>query len=241
MNIIIQIIVGILIADILTGLFHWFEDTYLDYGISIPIISEIAKDNEMHHYFPRNLLAESYLENCWFSLPGTVFILLMVYLFNKSIFTDYPYLIATFAIFGSLSNIFHRLTHMRNCEKHPIIIALQKTGLMCSHEHHSKHHTTEPDGKYCAITNYTNYFLDSINFWRMLEHGIYLITGIQPSRKKGYDDYSEIQNHIHANAKLECPDKPTKQDIEVLKEKLKEFYSKGNQGSLIQLSLRPPL
>jgi hypothetical protein len=237
MNIIIQIIVGIIIADILTGLFHWFEDTYLYYDIGIPIISEIAKDNEMHHYFPRNLLAESYLENCWFSLPGTIFIIFLMYLCNKSIFIDYPYFIASFAFFGSLSNIFHRFTHMRNCEKHPILIALQKTGLMCSHEHHSIHHTTEPDGKYCAVTNYTNYFLDSINFWRMLEHGIYLITGIQPSRKKGYDDYSEIQNHIHANAKLECPDKPTKQDIEVLKEKLKEYYSKGNQGS----PLTPPL
>ena len=29
-HILLQIVIGFLLADIVTGVFHWFEDTYLD-------------------------------------------------------------------------------------------------------------------------------------------------------------------------------------------------------------------
>ena len=40
-----QILIGLFIADLFTAFFHWFEDTYLEYCINIPILSQIAKDN----------------------------------------------------------------------------------------------------------------------------------------------------------------------------------------------------
>ena len=84
MNIILQIIIGFLIADLLAGIFHWFEDTYLDYCIDVPILSDIAKDNELHHYFPRTILSYSYLENMYVTFPLTIVFLLILYLLNKS-------------------------------------------------------------------------------------------------------------------------------------------------------------
>ena len=77
--------------------------------------------------------------------------------------------------------------------------------------------------KYCVVTEYNNYVLDRIYFWRILENIVYIFTGITPSRKMAYDDYCEIHNHMHQNAKLECPDKPTKEDVEELKRKLKNY------------------
>ena len=53
MNFIFQIIIGFLLADFLSGFFHWFEDTYLDYCTNIPILSTVSKDNELHHYWLR--------------------------------------------------------------------------------------------------------------------------------------------------------------------------------------------
>ena len=50
-------------ADILAGFGHWFEDTYIDYCCTFPGLSEIGKDNELHHYFPRAMLQKSYFEN----------------------------------------------------------------------------------------------------------------------------------------------------------------------------------
>jgi hypothetical protein len=221
-NTILQILIGFILADIISGTFHWFEDTYLDYCIDIPIISEIAKDNEMHHYFPRTLLAYSYLENIQISILITLTIIFLLFLILKKSLFKYPYFITSLIFFIINANIFHRFSHMRDCENNYIVILLQKTGILCSHKFHSIHHT-KIDEKYCVISEYTNIFLDSIYFWRFLEYIIYLFTNIKPNRKQSYDDYYKIHNYMHENAKLECPDRPTKKDIYELSQKLKLY------------------
>ena len=220
-SIILQIIIGFILADFFAGFFHWFEDTYLDYCIDIPIISQISKDNELHHYFPRSMIAYSYLEHVSITFPLAFGILFVLYVINKSLFR-YRYFIFSLAFFSIVSNIAHRFSHMRDCENHAIVRFLQKTGILCSHEHHSIHHKKSTE-KYCVISEYTNYILDTLHFWRILEYVIYVVTGIKPSRKQSYDDYYEIHNHMHENAKLECPDTTTKRDVEELIQKLKEY------------------
>lgn len=221
-NIILQIILGFLLADLFAGGVHWFEDCYLDYCIDIPILTNIAKDNEMHHYFPRSIISYSYLENMTYTLPFFIMLLCILYLFTPSILVKYPYFIATTFFFSIIANIIHRFSHMRDCENNVCVKMLQKCGIFCSHSHHSLHHTLIKE-KYCVITEYNNYILDTILFWRGLEYIIYLTTGLSPTRKQSYDDYVSIQNHMHENAKIECPDKPTSEDIKELHEKLKEY------------------
>ena len=227
MYIFLQIIIGFLLADIVTGVFHWFEDTYLDYCIDTPILNVIAKDNELHHYFPRSIIAYSYLDNIGIPLIITTSVLFMVYLLNKSIFNNNVYLIVSFAFFCIMSNVIHRFSHMRECENNGFINFLQKTGIFCSHHHHSLHHTNINE-KYCVITEYNNYILDSIHFWRGLEHMIFLFTNIKPNRKQSYDDYYPIHNHMHENAKLKCPDTPTKKDVDELIHNLKVYKNCNN-------------
>jgi len=229
-SILLQFFIAFLVVDILGGVFHWFEDTYLDYCVDVPFISEIAKDNELHHYFPRTIVAYSYLENMKKTVIILSVILLILYLvFRKSIF-KYPFFLASFLFWSCTINVFHRFSHMRECENHFIITSLQKTGLLCSHEHHSVHHKTV-DSKYCVLSEYTNHLLDSIYFWRILESIIFICTGIKPDRKPPYDDYAEIQNYMHENAKLECPDRPTVKDIDILKIKLKEYKKCKNHAN----------
>ena len=115
---------------------------------------------------------------------------------------------------------------MRDCEKSNFLINIQKTGLLCSHEHHSEHHRIN-GVKYCVITEYINYFLDSINFWRILEYIIYVITGITPNRVSTYNDYKEIHTIMHLNSKLECPNKPTIEQVNEMKEILHKFKMKN--------------
>ena len=104
-------------------------------------------------------------------------------------------------------------------------IFLQKLGIMCSSDHHKLHHGSYNGEKYGILNNYTNYIYDSINLWGGLESIIYTITGIKTNRKKPYSEYKEIQCYLHENAKIACPDAPTKNDIEFLKKKLDEFYN----------------
>ena len=227
MNVFLQIIIGFLLADIITGGFHWFEDTYLDYCTNIPILNVIAKDNELHHYFPRSMIAYSYLEHVILPLIGTTIMLLIIYLVNKSIFKNNIYLIISFAFFSSISNVIHRFSHMRECENNGFVFFLQKTGIFCSHHHHSLHHTNNNE-KYCVITEYNNYILDSIFFWRALEYMIFLFTNIKPHRKQSYNDYYPIHNHMHENAKLKCPDVPSKKDVDALIYNLKLYKNCNN-------------
>jgi len=222
MNLILQIIIGFFLADIFTGTFHWFEDTYLSYCSNIPIISEIAKDNELHHYFPRSMIAYSYLDHILYSLPPALFAIILFYLINKNFLCDYIWLIITFLLFSVCANIIHRFSHMRDCENNFIIKILQRLGLFADHEHHGVHHR-ESNVRYCVISQYSNTALDTLGFWRGLEALIYFITGIPPDRKLGYNDYKEIHNYMHKNAKLSCPDTPTMQDVTILKEKLDKF------------------
>lgn len=222
LGIVYQVIIGFLLADIITGSFHWFEDTYLDYCVDLPFIGDIAKDNELHHYFPRSMLAYSYYDNVTVSLPAIIIMLIIIYLVDKSLFVKYPYLIATFSLVACVANIIHKFSHMRDCEKSWGLNLLQKSGILASGEHHKLHHKLSTE-KYCVITEFNNFYLDRLYFWRGLESIIYALTGIKPNRKMGYDEYREIHNYMHENAKLECPDKPTMRDVEILIEKLREY------------------
>ena len=221
MKIILQIILAYLLADFFSGVFHWFEDSYLDYCTSIPFISDIAKDNDMHHYFPRSTLVYSYWENTRVNLIITIIVLLIIYAINKKFVINNIYFMLTFAFFSVISNICHRFSHMRDCENSQFVIFLQKIGFLSSHTYHSVHHETSII-RYCPISIYNNYILDYIYFWRILEYIVFLLTGITPSRNE-YNKYKSIHNHMHENAKLECPKKPTKEDIDELKVLLDKY------------------
>jgi len=225
MHALLQIIIGIIIADFLSGVFHWFEDTYIDYCTTIPALSNIAKDNELHHYFPRAMLSHTYLENMAVTLPLTGFSIVLIYLYNKDFVIKYIYMFITLFIFASTANVFHRFSHMRNCELPPIIKWLQYNKIIISHKDHSHHHTTSIDS-YCTVIPYTNYILDKIEFWRFLEYCIYIctLTIVKPRPKKTYNEYNDIQNYMHIDNKQECPKKPTKLDVDILKQNLKNYY-----------------
>jgi hypothetical protein len=221
-NIFIQILLGFILADFISGFFHWFEDTYLDYCTDIPIFGNIAKDNEFHHYFPRSILVISYFENIKNTIIFTTIVLILTIIFFKSFFVKYIYFILSLYFFLTISNLLHRFSHSRDCENNFFIKTIQKTGLLCSHEHHSIHHQFS-DQKYCVITEYSNYILDSINFWRFLEYIIYMCTNIKPNRKLQYKDYNIIHNHMHENAKKECPDVFTRNDMQHLRKILNKY------------------
>lgn len=222
MYFILQIIIGFLLADFLSGFFHWFEDTYMNYCISIPVLSNVSKHNELHHYFPRSLIAYSYLEHIQVTLCLTVIVIGTIFICNRKFVYQYKYLFISLAFFSVIANIIHRYAHMRECENLTIITLLQKTGILCSHEHHSMHHE-KSDEKYCVISEFTNHILDRLYFWKALESIIYFMTGIAPDRKMKYEDYYEIHNYMHENAKLVCPDIPTKSQVDELIRKLDEY------------------
>jgi hypothetical protein len=221
-NIALQIVLGLIIADILCGFLHWIEDNYIDYCTDIPILKEIARHNELHHYYPRSMFAYNYAENIRYTLPMSIGFILFLYIVNRSLFVKYPYFLLSLFFFLAISNLIHRNVHKRDCENNWFILTLQKIGLLCSHDHHSIHHTIGKQ-KYCVMLPINNYILDGISFWNGLESFIYLTTNKKGSKKLNYEEYSIIHNHMHENSKIDCPDKPTKEDMKELFKNLDNY------------------
>lgn len=221
----IQVALGVFIADFVIALFHWIEDVYFSYCMNIPIISSIAKANEFHHYFPRDIVVSSYLDNVSVTLPLSICIIIIIIAISSSFVYNYKYMFLTIFIMTSVANIFHRFTHMRDCECPSIILALHKTGILVGHPHHKQHHEN-PNQKYGVIFPFTNYIYDSIGLWRALEAIIFISTGIKTTGKLPYTDYvDEIQYTAHhENAGNSCPSRITQEQLEDLKNILNNYY-----------------
>ncbi len=202
-----QIILGLIVADLFTSTMHWFEDTYLVYCTKLPLMSIIAKGNELHHYYPRGVLLKPY-GNLEVGSSSLIFILLLATLFmrrkpqwlvNNAVF------LATFYVMSVFANAaFHKWQHMRECERPTLITILYKLNILQSDKRHRQHHL-KASTNYGVLFPISNIILDNLQVWRALEMGIQILTGVAPNHKQGYNDYQAIHTPIHAEAIEDCP------------------------------------
>lgn len=170
-----QIIIGWLIADFFSGLFHWWEDRVGN--TSMPIIGKsVIIPNRLHHVNPLDFTYDSNFISRNLAVWGGVAVisLIWIYLFGVSWVFDA-------AVFGGLiANEIHRISHTPPKTKNLISI-LQETGIIQSPHHHAKHHRGNFDKHYNVLTNFLNPFLDYIHFWNILESILTLI-GLEPNK-----------------------------------------------------------
>jgi ubiquitin-conjugating enzyme E2 variant len=219
----VQIILGYLLADFLGGVFHWFEDTYLPYCTKVPFLSGIAKSNEMHHYYPRLIVNRKWYQNIYETFLITLtFFVIFCFTLSYKIWKNYWIFIFTLLIISTFLNILHKFAHMRDCETHAIVKAFQFFGLIQKHEYHAVHHEGA-DQRYCVLSVYLNPILDTIHFWRGVEHIILLVTGVPVKRKAKYSDYNPIYTKVHIESRKECPRLVTYKEKKELEDKLKKY------------------
>jgi hypothetical protein len=140
-----------LIADFLSGFWHWMEDRY--FREEWPLIGKyIAKPNVLHHAQPNAFLAGNYWTRNWTTIvPAAI------------AFAIHP---SWVFVFVSQANEIHAWAHQR-CNN--FIRMLQDIGLLQSPRHHGDHHRSPFEVKYCVMSDWLNPILDYIQFWRWLE------------------------------------------------------------------------
>lgn len=168
----LQIISCILLADFLSGLFHWIEDAYG--RPSWPILGKlIILDNIHHHKHPtdmgatlcsRNVIPVSLVCGC-----GSLAFLLGAFSWQLGL---------VLTVLG-FSNETHAWCHGKGWR--PLARLLQEMGLVLSPIQHGHHHRDAHTTDYCTITNLVNPVLDRLHFWGALEYGLACI-GIYPQR-----------------------------------------------------------
>lgn len=162
----------IILSDFVSGFFHWLEDIYAKPGM--PIIHQIAVDNELHHSRPREFLKNSWLQSSWD--VGLVSLLVIAVAWWTNTLT-WP--VVLFAFLATNANQIHKWSHQNSKENNAVVRFLQKTYLLQTPRHHAKHHSGEKNTHYCVITNILNPVLEKVSFWRNLER---LIAKCLPSK-----------------------------------------------------------
>ncbi len=168
------------IADFITGLAHWLEDTYcLE---NYPLIGKfICEPNIQHHvdpqlivragtFFSRNILQ-------WALCGGVFGVLWLVGFGNVYTFTT--------LLLASFGNEIHRWNHKAKCG--PFVSFMKDLGIIQAHKQHSLHHKHPHDKYYCVMTSQLNAVLERLNFWRGLEWVVEKTLRISPKRNARRD------------------------------------------------------
>lgn len=177
----LDILACILIADFITGLIHWIEDTY---GVPTwPLLGEaVIEPNILHHSHPIAFTMGSVLYRNYqvFALGAAA----VIVCYAAGWLTWQVCLTITLA---SMGNEIHAWAHKR--PRWRVLRLLQDMKLVVSPEQHAKHHRPPYNTNFCTITNWLNPLLDAVRFWWCLESGL-AVVGVTPARmteaRRGY-------------------------------------------------------
>lgn len=155
-----QALVGWLLADLLGGIVHWWEDR-----IGRPsnrwIERHVLEPNRLHHDEPlaftktgfwyRNsttLIAAAIPAALWLWLGGPSVVLLFAF------------------VGGAFQNEIHYWTHM---PRSGVVRVLQQIGIIQSVAGHARHHKPPQNRNYCVLTDWLNPLLEHFSVWHRLE------------------------------------------------------------------------
>lgn len=173
-DVLINVVLGYLLADFIMGVYHWIKDTY--FSPYTPLIGKtLVWGSRLHHIRPRFVCEFDDTDLFYSSAKWTLIWMGPLFL----AFGLTPFLLSLFIVI-SLNDVIHKYAHMYDNERPAFVTTLQKLYILQTYEEHHQHHMLPHDVNYCPITPYLNVVLEKVNFWRRLEQFIENKTGIKP-------------------------------------------------------------
>lgn len=154
----------LLVADFITGVGHWLEDTWAAPGRWSALNRLIVEPNIDHHRRPGAMNANAYWETNRVTIALAATVALVLVALHVSAWEPYVVL----ALVGN-SNQVHAWAHTRRVPR--AVALLQRVGLLQSMRHHGLHHRRPYASRFCTMTDFLNPLLDGTRFWRALELG----------------------------------------------------------------------
>jgi hypothetical protein len=162
------------VADFLSGLVHWLEDSYGQEDWPIVGQSVIAP-NLLHHKHPRAFLENSWWGSADYQIFASLFILLIAAWLGR-----YSWELVFLLVITVNGNEVHKWSHRTRKENSAVITCLQNWRIVQTRCHHAHHHRDRRDSHYCTITNWVNPILDKFKLWRFLELCVFTCSGTMP-------------------------------------------------------------
>lgn len=157
-----EVVICFLIADFITGLVHWLEDTY---GLPTwPLIGKTTIEANIEHHRKPNVIGSMgtfiyrNYEGIALAAVATVIAWACGWL------TCSLLLVAGFAAMG---NEVHAWNHRPRGSG--LIGLLQDMAIVQTHWQHARHHKPPYDRNFCTLGNWVNPVLEAVRFWRGLE------------------------------------------------------------------------
>ena len=172
LQIILQALGVIMLADFVAGLVHWLEDAY---GTEkTPFFGSLMiEPNIVHHHYPRLFTKNNWWQSSWDLLGIGLFILA-----TAAWLGCFTWQVALFVAISVNANQVHKWSHMTRAEVGPVVAFLQDIRVLQTPRHHALHHTDPKNTYYCPVTNLVNPILEVVGFWSRAEAFIETITGI---------------------------------------------------------------
>ena len=192
-----------ILADVVSGLVHWFADTYG--AEDTPLFGPwLIKPFRQHHLYARDICTHNLVltigNSCTVAAPfqaGLLYLLIS----DEDVSVTKAALAFVFNLFAMAmvaTNVLHKWAH---AEKTNWLIArLQRSRVFLSPAHHNLHHTKPFDSNYCITNGWLNPLLERIRFFRNVEATLSAI-GIKPN-ESSYTAVSLSRNLAPAKTKL---------------------------------------
>jgi ubiquitin-conjugating enzyme E2 variant len=177
------VLLGIYLADLVSGLLHWAFDTWFDADIGF--IRRMVLQVREHHIHPQRIFDISFLHDAgtlsWIALLLTAPIYAGALLAAPNGVA--LFFVATVVVFDPLlvfMLVFHKCGHR---PRNPRFVRwLQASGILLSARHHMQHHAGNHDFNYCLINGWADRTLGRLGLFRGLERLIERTTGARPQR-----------------------------------------------------------
>ncbi len=166
-------------ADFLSGLVHWFADTWGSY--KWPILGPtLIRSFREHHVDPKSITRHDFVE-----ANGATALVLIPQLLILYFWAPQSPLVNVYFIFGAwlifLTNQIHKWAHQE--QTGGIVRFLQKSNIILPSRVHDLHHSGDHSYGYCITTGWMNRPLHAVGFFRRSERLITSLTGAQPRRE----------------------------------------------------------
>ncbi|KAK4398508.1 Fatty acid desaturase 4, chloroplastic [Sesamum angolense] len=169
-------LVGYVLADLGSGIYHWGIDNYG--GAETPVFGGQIEAFQGHHKWPWTITRREFANNLHALARAVTFTVLPI-----NLLCDDPVLLGFVGVCAGcimFSQQFHAWAHTTKSRLPGVVVALQDGGVLVSRTQHSAHHRAPYNNNYCIVSGVWNEVLDGWRVFEAMEMVIFFKFGVRP-------------------------------------------------------------
>ena len=173
----LSLLAGYVLADAISGLVHWFADSYAGEETFL-LGPNFVKPFRDHHVDPKDIARHGFAETNGNNCIVSVWVLMWAYPGRDvtpgdgmDVFMLGLALFSMLGVFGT--NQFHKWAHSE--EVPGFVRWLQRMHIILPPDHHQIHHTWPHHTYFCITTGWLNWPLDKLRVFRIFEWALRLV------------------------------------------------------------------